>query len=579
MIVTLIKRNRSRTILQCLSLVWLCYWYGSSMEDGPPVEPAVLTVIDNNSSTSDTKLVSDTLALIQENIEAQELDQTSQSSENDNEQELHLGRVAKVTPTYIKSILEKFKNMTVLPFQGLDKYANLPNSYGNNCPFDIHKQYLNSEDFSDIKPLLNSIRRDKFLINLSPFGPNNQFRGFRDAIIFAIYTNRTIVLPPFKKHYSDPTTSRPGYLYQHPSEKVDGASLAKLLPVLPFEKFSEKCSHGLDKILMARVESNLTMLSRLGELEVITGIPVLKNPKYWDYRSGESATLADALQPDIIHSIDPVTRGKNKPLKIEAHFKMGRHDSNAGYAGLNFEDKCVLWLEAYRHMDFTKDLRVWENKKSDLSSLKEYDEKTANSLLDDANTPELAARIVLASSRASEVKIITRKFLADEMKAKNYLSIHWRYDEKDFNTHCKKYHLTGGICGHLKNGIDFIGMANGILSFIIKTQVKIDAIYIAAPPKEAENINKMKEIFRSQNYASFDGNDLTAYLTNEYKTCPNEIFNDQIHDFTSQIEMEICSRAELFIYSKGSSWSKNILMERVAKGVNRNDIENTEFIV
>merc|ERR1712050_260760 len=54
------------------------------------------------------------------------------------------------------------------------------------------------------KPIYET-RRDKFLIPLIAWGPNNQLRGFREAAILAIKLNRTLCIPPFYKHHSDPT--------------------------------------------------------------------------------------------------------------------------------------------------------------------------------------------------------------------------------------------------------------------------------------------------------------------------------------------------------------------------------------
>ena len=44
------------------------------------------------------------------------------------------------------------------------------------CPFDL-KQTLDSS----IKPQFR-LDPNKFIINVSPFGPNNQFHGFRDTV-------------------------------------------------------------------------------------------------------------------------------------------------------------------------------------------------------------------------------------------------------------------------------------------------------------------------------------------------------------------------------------------------------------
>ena len=51
------------------------------------------------------------------------------------------------------------------------------------CPFEYPRTEKN---LSKIIPKYN-LRRDKFLLNLSPYGPNNQFRGFRDSVILAYY--------------------------------------------------------------------------------------------------------------------------------------------------------------------------------------------------------------------------------------------------------------------------------------------------------------------------------------------------------------------------------------------------------
>ena len=46
---------------------------------------------------------------------------------------------------------------------------------------------------------------NKFIMPVLPYGPNNQLRGFRETIILAIKLNRTVVMPPFYKHRSDPS--------------------------------------------------------------------------------------------------------------------------------------------------------------------------------------------------------------------------------------------------------------------------------------------------------------------------------------------------------------------------------------
>ena len=52
------------------------------------------------------------------------------------------------------------------------------------CPYEYYSN--KRDDYSSIEPYMN-LRRDHFLINSSPFGRNNQLRGFRETILLAIY--------------------------------------------------------------------------------------------------------------------------------------------------------------------------------------------------------------------------------------------------------------------------------------------------------------------------------------------------------------------------------------------------------
>ena len=138
----------------------------------------------------------------------------------------------------------------------------LPTTGIEQCPFQLYGN-PNKHDFSDIEPYLKTIRRDHYLINLSPFGPNNQLRGFRDTLLLAIYLNRTIVMPPFFKHRTDPSSTRAGYLYQDPQQKLDGVEMAKLMPTITIEQFADRCPGGLDVAFLARRNSNSSEVGRL----------------------------------------------------------------------------------------------------------------------------------------------------------------------------------------------------------------------------------------------------------------------------------------------------------------------------
>ena len=58
------------------------------------------------------------------------------------------------------------------------------------------------DDETEIEPIYKT-RPNKYLIPTLTWGPNNQLRGFREAVIMAIQLNRTLCIPPFYKHHTD----------------------------------------------------------------------------------------------------------------------------------------------------------------------------------------------------------------------------------------------------------------------------------------------------------------------------------------------------------------------------------------
>ena len=104
-------------------------------------------------------------------------------------------------------------------------------------------------------------------------------------------------------------------------------------------------------------------------------------------------------------------------------------------------------------------------------------------------------------------------------------------------------------------------------------------VYIAAPPSENKVINSMKQALSDEGVKVFFGEDLEKWFEKNYVgKCDENILKDQKHDFISLVEMELCSESTLFIYSGGSSWSRNIVMEREARRVHQFDQGNGMFL-
>ena len=123
------------------------------------------------------------------------------------------------TPEIFK-ISESPRNITSFKFQ--------------KCPLDI----ADFPDLTKITPKYRT-RNDKYLINVSPFGPNNQLRGFRDTVLVAIYLNMTLALPLWFKHGTDPSfhwaSEHKNTQFSH--ERIDIENLAKYLPIISYSAF------------------------------------------------------------------------------------------------------------------------------------------------------------------------------------------------------------------------------------------------------------------------------------------------------------------------------------------------------
>jgi len=110
-------------------------------------------------------------------------------------------------------------------------------------------------------------------------------------------------------------------------------------------------------------------------------------------------------------------------------------------------------------------------------------------------------------------------------------------------------------------------------------RVKNQALYIATPPSNMIKLQPMINKVVDLGVKVVTGRDLGEWVQQKYGgVCDENMMADEVHDFTSQVEMEICSISGLFLSSDGSSWSENIKMERQAKRMHWWDRSNTQFM-
>ena len=128
----------------------------------------------------------------------------------------------------------------------------------------------------------------RFLLNLSPYGPNNQIRGFRDSVMLAIYLNRTIILPPWFRHDTDPARNHMKLKavsknYHQFEDLMDVQVLANYVNVLPFSALKKICPDGMDVVFFARDPVGVHTWDQLTMYEDISGVPFTRNVSYQDF--------------------------------------------------------------------------------------------------------------------------------------------------------------------------------------------------------------------------------------------------------------------------------------------------------
>ena len=199
------------------------------------------------------------------------------------------------------------------------------------------------------------MRKDKFLLNLSPFGPNNQFRGFRDTIILAYYLNRTVVLPLFFKHQSDPSLNPVvrKHEYQNASEKVDVFGLKKFINIASFNKFSEECKNGIDMTLFARRHIGGGPWLQLKAYQHRSKIEMTKFQTIREFNSKPKISPINVFpSKDGINKYMQMSRDGNEQISILP--KNSSVQAAYGPEKVGADPKCVLWMQPFRNL-------MWEH--------------------------------------------------------------------------------------------------------------------------------------------------------------------------------------------------------------------------
>lgn len=381
-----------------------------------------------------------------------------------------------------------------------------------------------------------------FITPVYIWGPSSQLQGLRESIGVAIRLNRTLLLPPFLTHQSDPL----GGDKPVPVDiRLDIPELRKLLSI----GFTEdlKCRQS-DVVFLARGIYNkptdpsvmLERVKRIDSFEKATNMNIIR-------RTSESNDI-DEQRPFLERSI-PVTRspkvsGAGVQLSYRSDLVQSLYNSTA---------ECAAWLFPYNTYKYPV---VWSAKDSPLTSGEQF-----------------FYQIVQHTRKPQYVREIADRFQAQYLSGP-YMAFHYRYDAAEWSSVCARPQVgrKDEVCMVLeKTGSK--GLALAVARFILQTNAFIAnegnnkaTIYVASPLSEA---TKIKEVMVMAS-TILDGEgwsldivttlDTVDFLDENYADCETAEYKSEV---VSLVEQELAYRGDYFIFSELSGWSANVRKERI----------------
>lgn len=125
------------------------------------------------------------------------------------------------------------------------------------CPYNPNSNHYKPN--KNIAPFFN-LRKNKFLVAVPVYGPNNQMNGILESIALAIRLNRTFVLPKLYRHHADQEAnhirdnSEANIL--DPGIRISIKDLNKLLPTIFIEDLNKVCPGGPDVVFPSHDDSD-----------------------------------------------------------------------------------------------------------------------------------------------------------------------------------------------------------------------------------------------------------------------------------------------------------------------------------
>jgi len=418
-------------------------------------------------------------------------------------------------------------------------------------------------DWSALAELQPRIKLDpnKFLTPLLTYGPNNQQRGFRETVFLAVKLNRTIVPPGFFKHSRTDKDVEPwshGNLIA-PWHRFDISALATMISTEDPMNIGNNCGGHFQSYFKAKrnycTGSNKARFNALFNFFSMSFVPGQKVKKDKNGCHLENSIPDKELLPKFGRPIHlPTSESKLKRF----------------YAS---EGKCALWVFPYHCIQF----KLGQNNSLKGNATSE-DQLNDSPDLSSESDADLMQRIIRATPRPKYLRNIAKSFIKNviEQKMQNgkYLALHWRYNHGDWLFHCEK--KKSPVCDAVLETIDNPKMIAAEIVDFFNARPELEGIYIAAPLEERPLIDAIKSSI-GETVPILIGDSLMNHMRSMYPNC--QWMEDNFHDIFSSLEQEICSLSDTFLYAAGSSWSRNIMMERHARNIpDEKSLENMALL-
>nr|XP_039266084.1 uncharacterized protein LOC120341613 [Styela clava] len=372
------------------------------------------------------------------------------------------------------------------------------------------------------KPMFQ-LNPDKFFLPVLVGGPNNQIIGFQDSLFTAIKLNRTIVIPKFFKHFTDTqVTASRGLSYIYPGHRVNCEILCKFISCITLDQFQEACGHKVDAI------TNIRSIDAKGiaQLEGEFGMQITSN-----------LATKESVRNEV-HFV---------PNKLSS----GKLNTSTLTEKLSTPARCLIHPRPL----FDLDIRIDKNYE-DPGKQKDSD---------------LMKLVIQHTKHPEYISKIAEQFVNSTMRNRNFLTVHWRYNEGDYLKRCRndiensKNPRGDKRLEFCQNAINM--KADGLASRIenkidsLLDEIDVTDVYIASPYNVRNIVAEVSGILKlKRNWQVTSSTDLENYMEEKYQSC--SVIQKHLNDILSTIEMEICGRGIVFLSSARSTWSSNVRFSR-----------------